>query len=222
MRKGLRKLVAIVLTTTMIMGISLPAFAEVTKVDVVPEMMVSEQAVAVAQDKVGLDNYLSYDDNNLIVFNQEEAILDGYSIAAVEDVAINIDRMNELVRTGKAVQNENFSVIIFSATSRATVAGVSDIKYHWDGRVEYYLNSVETIYFYNAFTVGYSVADAAASALVFCSGSAPLIAMGSIAIVCNSALYINLCNACSPGTGIIMTLQIDSASGMQYIWFTAQ
>lgn len=222
MRKGLRKLVAIVLTTTMIMGISLPAFAEVTKVDVVPEMVVSAQAVAVAQDKVGLDNYLSYDEKNLIVFNQKEAIRDGYSVTAVEAVAANITKMNELVRTGEAVPTENFSVTSFSATSRVVAAGISDVQYHWDGRVEYYLNSTEARYFYNGFTVGYTIADAASRALVFCSGSAPLIAMGTIGVVYSNALYANLTDAYLQGTGIVMTLQVDSASGTQHIWFMAQ
>ncbi len=215
MRKGLRKLVTIVLTATMALAIGAPAFAA--------EANYEEQTAvtATANAVEGLDQFMSYNSDMTIAFDANAALLAGYTSDAVSYVSSNIATMNQMVLDGTATPSGDFTVTsIANAQLRAN--GVSKIVTHWDGRVEYYLNSVEAAALQRNLEINYSIGEACLDAAVEISGSRTLEAAAGITNLYTTLLQSSLQTAISHGKGIIMTTQLDTLSGIQHIYFSHQ
>lgn len=225
MRKYFNKFVAGILIIVLCMTVTVPALADTGEL-LEQRIEVTTEATTIQNEMMGLDQYMSYADNQTIVFDTVAALADGYAESIVENVNHNIMSMNSLVLSGEALPGENFTIVQqgnMRDSKITTIAGESKIVTHWDGRVEYYLSVAESRAFYQCLVVGYTLGEAASSALeIFGSYSAPLTAIGSIWLTYTVGMKQQLEIAYLHGTGLIMTTQNEPATGIMHIWFMAQ
>lgn len=162
MRKGLKKLVAIVLTATMVFSIGAPAFAQ-TPYDVSEEVMIqaNDLSTSVPQELVGMDSYLSIDEDGTIALDMTSALAAGYSEIAVLGVKSHLDSINEQILTGNMVVGENFNAYSVSL-SQSSISprggsatndgnGYSGYISTWYGALFIFFDKIETIFLLQGF-----------------------------------------------------------------------
>lgn len=208
MKKHFRKLIAVVLTLAMTLSTGIITYA--APIDKVENTSISE-----------LEQFLTKDDNGLIVFDTEAALSAGFSSDIVTDVETQILNMNNLVIQGTAYIDENYSAIILLPSTRAR--GESKVVTHWYGLTEVYMNSDEAQDLIAALS---TVGDGATigSLLGFLPGNIGSV-LGGIAGIFGVSILIyrwQVEQAAEPGRGIIMHIQTDFGTSTQSIWFTSQ
>lgn len=208
MKKHFRKLIAVVLILAMTLSTGIITYA--APIDEAENTSISE-----------LEQFLSKDDNGLIVFDTEAALSDGFSNDIVTDVETQIASMNNLVIQGTAYIDENYSAIILLPSTRAR--GESKVVTHWYGLTQVYMNSDEAQDLIDSLS---AVGDGATigSLLGFLPGNIGSV-LGGIAGILGVGTLIyrwQVEQAAAPGRGIIMNIQTNFGTSTQSIWFTSQ
>lgn len=208
MKKHFRKLIAVVLTLAMTLSTGIITYA--APIDKVENTSISE-----------LEQFLTKDDNGLIVFDTEAALSAGFSSDIVTDVETQILSMNNLVIQGTAYIDENYSAIILLPSTRAR--GESKVVTHWYGLTEVYMNSDEAQDLIDSLS---AVGDGATigGLLGFLPGNIGSV-LGGIAGILGVGTLIyrwQVEEAAAPGRGIIMYIQTNFGTSTQSIWFTSQ
>ncbi len=208
MKKRFRKLIAVVLILAMILSTGIITYA--VPIDDAGNPSISE-----------LEQFLTKDDNGLMVFDAETALSNGFSNDIVADVEAQILSMNNLVIQGIAYIDEHYSAIVILPSTRAR--GVSKVVTHWYGLTEVYMNSDEAQDLINSLS---AVGDGATigGLLGFLPGNIGSVLGGISGILGVGTLIYRwqVEQAAAPGRGIIMYIQTNFGTTTQSIWFTSQ
>lgn len=182
---------------------------------------------------LGLEKYIEISDSDLLIFDADSAIANGYPCETVEAIKQHISNMNLLVELGYAYIDQSFSAVIqLPATNkkhsgiplfRSSARGESKVVTHWYGLTEIYMNSDEAQDLINALSAA-GDGSTVASLLSFLPGGLGTI-LGSISTI--SGVQITLYRwqieqAAAPGRGIIMNVQYNFTTNDQSIWFVSQ
>lgn len=128
MKKCFRKVIAFVLTVATVFSTASVTYAA-------PENGTDENSIYELEQFLGMNG-------ELIEFDSESALENGFSNDVVMAVKNNITNMNALVTQGIAYIDENYAAVILLPSTRAR--GESKIVSYWYGLIEIYMNSDET------------------------------------------------------------------------------
>lgn len=168
--------------------------------------------------ELNIEQYFSLSDEGIILFDVITAEQNGVNMDIINNVANQIDKMNQLVINGDAYVTDDYSVVQYLAFSRAT--GENKVVTHWWGLTEIYMDSAKADKLYNDLSsIGGNYTDATYESIFEESGI-------NIGLYLLSAYYINYAwqvgQAKAAGKGIIMNIQTDLVYGGQSIWFISQ
>lgn len=197
MKKQIKAILSVALTVAMMFS-AIPVYA-------------NTNAVGVEAQYAGLEKYIVKLEEDILVFDADDAIAAGYDFEMVRYIHQNIDAMNNLIKEG-AVLNEDFSVTLYVMSARAR--GVTKTVVHWYGLTEVWMNSDDTNEFINAL-------EGSGNAGSWLSGK-----FGAIVdAIVHGAAALSLAAvkaAAAPGNGIIMYSQYDGTTLSTNVWFTSQ
>lgn len=208
MKKCFCKLIAVILTLAMTLSIGIITYA--APANGAENTSISE-----------LEQFLTKDDNGLLIFDTEAALAEGFSHDIVMAVDAHISSMNDLVIQGTAYIDENYAAIILLPGTR--VQGESKIVTYWYGLTQVYMNSDEAQELINNLS---AVGDSATIGgfLGFLPGKFGD-ALGGVANIVGAGTMIyrwQVEQAAASNRGIIMNIQTPIGSNVQSIWFTSQ
>lgn len=159
-----------------------------------------------------VEKYLSIDENEIIVFDSENAKKKNVSDTCIDSIEANINWMNQLVNEKNAHVNQDFSVTIYLKSTRAN--GVNKVVVHWYGLVQAYMDSVETGKFIRQLEGTHGV-------ISDWNG----IFGGAFSGIMQVGLKVNISAvkaAAKSGRGIIMNQQYDAVTQLYNVWFVSQ
>ena len=221
MKKWFKKTVAVVLTAAVALTATVPAFATAESNSVSEnKIMVMQEPGTLDSSVVGLDQYLSYNEDQTIAFDEAAALAAGYKETAVTFVRENITKMNQMVLAGTAVPCGDFKVT--THTISLFTVSESVIVYEWNGYINYYLNLRDSKAFYQCLKVGYTIGQAASDALALVDYSHVLSSMGAIGTLYSTLMKSQVEMAYALGTGLLMMTQIQPETGAMFVGFTYQ
>lgn len=202
------------------------ALALTATITTVPNMTaeastVDTQQVTQLDQYAGLDQYIHLTEDDTVMFDTQQAELEGYDRAAIAAVQSNVDIMNTLLRQGAYWSNSDKTVILSGISAR--VRGVTKIEQTWDGQTRVYLNSSDTKQFISTWEKTLPVTSKACDV----AGIVPKYGNVVQAIVCTFTgihqLRLSQAKvAASKGNGIVIRITRDPIYNTEGISFSAQ
>ncbi|GAA0807865.1 hypothetical protein GCM10008910_48700 [Faecalicatena orotica] len=132
MKKTWKKLLATLLSLVMMLSLSIPVMAEDT-----------ENQVAVPNEVIGLDNYITRSQDGTLHLDSDAAISAGYTETIADAITQHLEMVNELVTSGEAITDNDLNIYIISGG--LTRAGVRKIVTYWWGQTDVYLSSSDAM-----------------------------------------------------------------------------
>lgn len=160
-----------------------------------------------------LEQFLSMDDD-LIVFDTESALENGFSDDIVMAVNNHISDMNDWVTQGIAYIDENYAAVILFPSTRAR--GESKVVSYWYGLIEVYMNSDETQALINGLSnMSDTLSWTAFLSLIPNHLAGAISGIGGLTALSASVTRSQVERAAAGGNGIIMRIHTNVITGGQ-------
>lgn len=239
--KFTKKVISGVLIVSLAFTAVTPAFAQTEvkaaegSISNIMVMDVNEMDTSIPQELVGMDRFLSLDDQGCIQLDADAARAAGYAENLVTGVQGNLDNINAEVQAGNMYVDNTFTARTYQTEISpldlewTNGKGYSGIETTWYGDTFIYLNTSEAQCLYNAFD---SISNQCGQLLVTLNSmssdpdatqvhnyiTSAVVIIGGTAVLIRSQVG----NAKAAGKGIIWTIHQDFNTGAVGWGFGAQ
>lgn len=176
---------------------------------VIPSPQARASEADVPPQLAGMEQFITVTDENRLSLDAENAKEAGYSDDSIELVAEQLASMNNLLANKQATLDiGEYSVSVYYRSTRAK--GVNKTVVHWWGVTEYWMDSDRAQQLIEALENN----DTAAGIIPGW--------VGDISSMVTGSMLLQLKQAASKGTGVIMYTQIIAGTSVTNTWFTPQ